>query len=104
MEKTRAYRRYLRHRAIARKLGIIQRTNCWYIENGYEGKLAKGKIHCSCAMCSPKVNMKSKNRKRGSGEKILGNEILYKVSEERKLQHLYSEGFKNENIYGPCDD
>lgn len=91
MKKTRGYRRYLRHRAISRKLRIIRHTNYWYVEEGYEGFLAKGKIHCSCAICSTKVNMKSKNRKRGSGKKIIGEETLYKISEQRKLQSLYYE-------------
>ncbi|MDE5557378.1 MAG: hypothetical protein K2J32_06740 [Ruminococcus sp.] len=46
----RAYTRYQRNSHINRKKHIIRDTNnYWYYR--YEGKLSKGKIHCSCPMC-----------------------------------------------------
>jgi hypothetical protein len=58
MKRTRAYRRRQRQRIIARKADIL-----WHLggENeimawtkGQKGRLAKGKIHCSCWMCRQK--------------------------------------------------
>lgn len=58
MNKDRAYYRYYRKRAINRKLGILKRLGgSEYIEawtGGKPGRLAKGKIHCSCWMCRSK--------------------------------------------------
>ena len=55
MERNRAYRRSERNRAIARKKGAVKRFSggrfTWYT---IDGKYAKGKIHCSCAMCREK--------------------------------------------------
>lgn len=50
MERTRAYRRDVRKRAIKRKKRICQKNYGWdwYKE---DGKYSKGKIHCSCKMC-----------------------------------------------------
>jgi len=52
-ERTRAYRRYQRNRSILRKKNI-----CRKVWNGsfypHDGMYSKGKIHCSCWMCSGK--------------------------------------------------
>lgn len=42
------YYRYQRNKHINRKKKII-RYNGWYVS--HDGKLSKGKIHCSCWMC-----------------------------------------------------
>ncbi len=58
MKRTRAYYRRQRNRAIERKLGILRRLGgeeyvyAW--TRGAYGRLAKGKIHCSCPMCQAK--------------------------------------------------
>lgn len=50
MERGRAYTRYQRNMHINRKKRIIHaKDDYWYYK--YEGKLSKGKIHCSCWMC-----------------------------------------------------
>ncbi len=55
MYRTRSYRRFQRNRAIVRKKKILRHWwldfDTWYGERQI-GKLAKGKIHCSCWMCS----------------------------------------------------
>jgi len=62
--KNRAFRRWQRNRIIQKKLGILKRVGRNYSRlfgsslidawtHGKPGKLAKGKIHCSCFMCSP---------------------------------------------------
>ncbi|MFX3660983.1 MAG: hypothetical protein ACE3JN_13085 [Ectobacillus sp.] len=51
--RNRAYYRHHRRRAIKRKSKIAEH-NGWYVpSNGY---FAKGKVHCSCWMCSQKTN------------------------------------------------
>ena len=67
-KRTRAYTRHQRRRVIKRKLLIIR--NVWSQEAHLlqvEGKLSKGKIHCSCRMCRfeqfhkiPKSKVKAK--------------------------------------------
>lgn len=58
MFRDRSYRRRQRYRAIHRKEGILRRIGgeeyvfSW--ERGTPGRLAKGKIHCSCPMCRMK--------------------------------------------------
>lgn len=58
MPRDRAYYRRQRRRAIARKLGILKRLGgAENVENwagSSPGRLAKGKIHCSCWMCRTK--------------------------------------------------
>ena len=51
-KRNRAVRRYLRKRAIKRKLAIVKST--FYMDDFsqiVEGKYSKGKVHCSCRMC-----------------------------------------------------
>lgn len=58
MKRTRAYYRRQRNRAIERKLGILRRLGgeeyVYTWTRGAYGRLAKGKIHCSCPMCRAK--------------------------------------------------
>lgn len=53
MYRTRSYRRDMRNRKIARKKRIDKAVHCsigpWY---DCDGKYSKGKIHCSCKMCT----------------------------------------------------
>jgi len=58
MRRNRAYYKWQRSRIISRKLGILGRMGwtdaitAW--TRGQPGRLAKGKIHCSCRMCRRK--------------------------------------------------
>lgn len=51
MARTRSYRREVRHKAICRKKAIclgVQGTDWYKVDGMYD----KGKIHCSCKMCT----------------------------------------------------
>ncbi|MEK5038350.1 hypothetical protein [Sporosarcina sp. FSL K6-3457] len=50
--RSRSYYRYHRNRVIQRKLKIAKQLG-WHVP--YEGQFAKGKVHCSCWMCSQKT-------------------------------------------------
>ena len=58
MERNRAYYRYARKRTICKKRDLLRRLggddllDAW--THGNRGRLAKGKIHCSCWMCRRK--------------------------------------------------
>ena len=52
MNRSRDYYRHHRERAIQRKKGIARR----YWHYNHDGQYSKGKIHCSCRMCSSKTN------------------------------------------------
>ena len=57
MNRDRAYYRYQRKRHIQRKIHILKLWGSWYVEawtRNQPGRLAKGKIHCSCRMCRTK--------------------------------------------------
>ena len=57
MNRDRAYYRYQRKRHIQRKIHILKLWGSWYVEawtRDQPGRLAKGKIHCSCPMCREK--------------------------------------------------
>lgn len=49
----RAYYRHHRKRVIQRKAKIAKQTG-W--RSRFPGYFAKGKVHCSCQMCSQKTN------------------------------------------------
>ena len=53
MNRTRSYRRAIRNREITRKKKICKQLY-WIGSNWYEhdGQYSKGKIHCSCPMCT----------------------------------------------------
>jgi hypothetical protein len=59
MKRTRAARRSQRQRVISRKVHILRKSGgeqyvkAWS-RGGETGRLAKGKIHCSCGMCRTK--------------------------------------------------
>jgi len=53
MNKTKAEYRHHRKRVIARKKEFIKKSGFWHYK--FEGQLGKGKIHCSCRMCSGKT-------------------------------------------------
>lgn len=78
-----SYRRRVRQRAIARKTFIG--THCMLWENLETderaiGRLAKGKVHCSCPLCACKST------------KVLGKHtnslIFYSASDRRKFDSL----------------
>ena len=50
MKRTRAYRRYVRAKAIARKKRIVNAVygGYWF---KYDGQYSKGHIGCGCALC-----------------------------------------------------
>ena len=52
MSRSGSYRRWVREAKIRRKQRISSRY--WYVK--CRGVLDKGKIHCSCWMCSAKTN------------------------------------------------
>ena len=62
MYRDKMYRRRMRRKHIRRKKEIAQLNfgSGWHYE--FDGMYDKGKIHCSCPMCSQKTNNKGKNR------------------------------------------
>lgn len=56
MYRTSEYRRHQRKRVINRKKHIIHEQNDYW-NYKHEGCLDKGKIHCSCWMCSAKTGV-----------------------------------------------
>jgi hypothetical protein len=54
--RDRAYYRHHRKRVIYRKLRIAKQIH-WHIKNNQWGRLAKGKIHCTCGLCSEKSRL-----------------------------------------------
>jgi hypothetical protein len=57
LNRDRAYYRYQRNQHILRKIHILKGYGDWWAEGwmqGQQGRLAKGKIHCSCPMCREK--------------------------------------------------
>ena len=56
MNRPKAFVRHQRFRVINRKKKIIKDQN-GYWHYTHEGVLSKGKIHCSCWMCSAKTGI-----------------------------------------------
>lgn len=58
IHNNRCNRRYVREKSIERKMGILKFKECLsWIGSGDRpivGKLAKGKVHCSCGLCNNK--------------------------------------------------
>ena len=52
MQRTRSYRRDMRNRKIARKKRIDREVHYFTPWYNCDGKYSKGKIHCSCKMCT----------------------------------------------------
>lgn len=84
MIRNRAYYRYQRNRAINRKLGILRRLGgdeyVWAWTRGRPGRLAKGKIHCSCPLCRQKSydspTHRDMKQKESAGQQLAGLLIL----------------------------
>ena len=56
MNRTKEFYRIQRARHINRKVRIIKEQNdYWHYK--YKGELSKGKIHCSCWLCSGKYSV-----------------------------------------------
>ncbi|HDX9611395.1 TPA: hypothetical protein ROY01_002440 [Bacillus toyonensis] len=51
-ERTRAYTRHQRQRTMRRKMNIAK--HAWGYTPEIPGIFAKGKVHCSCGMCTIK--------------------------------------------------
>lgn len=65
----------------------LKEGNCtpyWYVK--HRGELNKGKIHCSCGMCSAKTRNKGKRRYIHGGN--YSPAINYKISDLRKIQQM----------------
>lgn len=60
-ERDRAWRRKQARTKIRRKKKIS--ADYWYIPEGEEHRLSKGKIHCSCPMCSHKTKYAGPSRR-----------------------------------------
>lgn len=57
-KRSRAWRRKQNSKRIAKSRRILK--DClWLDPSKADGKLRKGKIHCSCPCCTPKTNDKS---------------------------------------------
>lgn len=54
-KRGRAFTRHQRYRVIARKKDIVKQ-GYWYVPDEQYGRLAKGKVHCSCSSCSMKTH------------------------------------------------
>ena len=57
LNRDRAYYRYQRNKHIGRKIHILKGYGEWRMDGWMReqpGRLAKGKIHCSCPMCREK--------------------------------------------------
>lgn len=79
--RTRAYYRIMRSRYIARKAHKCKACGAdWYAEGQARGKLSKGKIHCSCPLCSAKTKRYANIRNRSVQS--------WKHTDRQKLLHL----------------
>lgn len=85
--------------------GFIKKQNVFSNEGNWfpfhivsnRGKLNKGKIHCSCSLCSAKMRNKGKRRR------LYGNyapNINYKINDLRQIQQMNWDEFHwyEENI------
>ncbi|WP_156158181.1 hypothetical protein [Gordoniibacillus kamchatkensis] len=77
--RSRDYYRHHRKRVINRKRKIIKHF-CWNVKKNEYGRLAKGKIHCSCWWCSKKTQRlgfpkSEKTRIEGLEEQLLDQDF-----------------------------
>ena len=94
MERDRAYYRYQRKQHIKRKMGILRRLGgeeyltAWTRDEC--GRLAKGKIHCSCWMCRAK-----------SYDEPAHSDWKAQVGADQQVREylLFEEAKDNEHIY-----
>ncbi len=83
MERIRAFRRKKNYSKANRKKNILKAyhiTN-WY---KYDGQFIKGKIHCSCGICSAKTNNKH-------GKSHWSKPTEYKHSDLIKIERIKSQ-------------
>lgn len=94
----RGNRRDITDSKVKRKIKIVHDLNDYWFYK-HEGQYRKGKIHCSCPMCSAKTNAKinkSKGRVDGSNRRLcrlaVTNERYgkknYKHSDKQKIDNL----------------
>lgn len=88
MNRDRSYYRKMRAKHIRRKKKLAENNfgNGWHFE--YDGMYSKGKIHCSCSMCS------AKTRNKGQRRLLSGNyakSINYKHSDFLKILSMNDE-------------
>lgn len=69
MDRDRRYRRYQRRAHIGRKKRILKNLK-WYWKPKCLGVLSKGKIHCSCPLCSAKYREEPKIRDKRQKSRI----------------------------------
>ena len=62
MNRSRSYYRDMREKHIKRKKKLAY----WW-HNPFDGMYSKGKVHCSCPMCSSKTNLKKHGKYRSLG-------------------------------------
>ena len=79
--RNRAYYRKMRAKHINRKKRVG-----WYWHYKYDGMYSKGKIHCSCGMCSAKTRNKKYKRRHVHGN--YAPNINYKHSDLQKIQSM----------------
>ena len=85
MDRDRNYLRRMRMKHIKRRKKLSK--NYWYVE--HDGYLAKGKIHCSCPICSAKTKNKGRARlRRGNYAPSYNWKHSDKVKIERMEQAL----------------
>lgn len=90
MSRSRAWTRYQRRRAIRRKAGFLCRrygrdaVKRW--TGGAPGRLSKGKIHCSCWLCSQKSRdtPRMDDRRKEASAMLARKEML----EQGDLRHM----------------
>lgn len=84
----RGYYREMRKKHINRKKRIIKNlNNYWYFK--HEGELSKGKIYCSCGMCSAKTRNKKYKRRHIHGN--YAPNLNWKHSDLIKIESLKSQ-------------
>lgn len=72
MDRDRRYRRCQRRAHIKRKVRLLKSID-WLMKPKCIGKLSKGKIHCSCPLCTAKYKR------------------LPSITDERKIQNYESQ-------------
>lgn len=85
--RTKSFQRAMREKHISRKKKIAEKV----YGHGYyrvDGKYDKGKVHCSCPMCSAKTNNKGKNRLKKGNYYPSKN---WKHSDQIKIERMESQ-------------
>lgn len=84
-DSSRAFCREMRFKYINRRKNI---SNSIYFRDyfPFDGMYSKGKIHCSCGMCSAKTRNKNYKRRHIHGN--YSPNINYKPSDLKKIQSL----------------